>query len=146
MTDRVTIDAGRLWGGGVATGMVSALVALVGVLICSIVDVHLVRPALLLDVFDRFAGDYALTAFLLTLAATGVAHLVALSTPRPRMFFFWIIGLATVAGVAAFFTIAAATESQVATACINFALGIAVLSLLGGVMARTVRLAPAHQR
>ena len=33
------------------------------------------------------AGDYALTAFVLTLVATGVAHLMALVTPRPRMFF-----------------------------------------------------------
>jgi hypothetical protein len=60
------------------------------VLICSIVDVRLVRPALLLDVVAPFAiGDH--------------------------------------------------TENQVATACINLALGICVLSLLGGVMARTVR-------
>ncbi len=146
MTDRVTIDAGRLWGGGVATGLVAALVALVGVLICSIVDVHLVRPALLLDVVDRFAGDYALTAFVLTLVATGIAHLVALTTPRPRMFFSWIIGLATLAGVAAPFAVGDNTESQVATACINLALGLCVLSLLGGVMARTVRLGPALQR
>ena len=43
-------------------------------------------------------GDYALTAFVLTLVATAVAHLMALVTPRPRMFFSWIVGLATVAG------------------------------------------------
>ena len=104
MTDparrRVSVDAGRLWGGGVATGLVAALVAVVGVLVCSIVDVRLVRPAFLLDFFHTFAGDYALTAFVLTLVATGVAHLMALVTPRPRMFFSWIVGLATVAGVA----------------------------------------------
>jgi len=146
MTDRVTIDAGRLWGGGVATGLVAALVALVGVLICSILDVRLVRPALLLDVVDRFAGDYALTAFVLTLIATAVAHLTALATPRPRMFFSWIVGLATLAGVAAPFAIGDHTESQVATACINLVLGLCVLSLLGGVMARTVRLSPVRQR
>ena len=125
----------------------AALVALVGVLICSIVDVRLVRPALLLDVVDRFAGDYALTAFVLTLVATGVAHLVALSHARGR-------GCSSPGssgwprwpGVAAPFAIGDDTESQVATACINLALGISVLSLLGGVMARTVRLAPATQR
>ena len=137
---RVSIDAGRLWGGGVATGLVAALVAVVGVLICSILDVNLVRPALLLDVADRFAVDYALTAFLLTLVATAVAHLVALATPRPRMFFGWIVALATVAGIAAPFAVGDHLESQVATACINLALGICVLSLLGGVMARTVHI------
>jgi len=142
MTDpgtlRVRVDAGRLWGGGVATGCVAALVAVVGVLICDILDVRLVRPALLLDVVDRFAGDYALTAFVLTLVATAVAHVTALVTPRPRMFFSWIVVLATVAGVAAPFAVGDVVESQVATACINLALGICVLSLLGGVMARTV--------
>jgi len=136
---RVSIDAGRLWGGGVATGLVAALVAVVGVLICSIVDVRLVRPALLLDVLDSFAGDYALTAFVLTLVATAIAHLMALATPRPRLFFSWIVVLATAAGVAAPFAIGDHTESQVATACINLAVGICVLSLLGGVMSRTVR-------
>jgi hypothetical protein len=98
----------------------------------------LVRPALLLDLFHTFAGDYALTAFVLTLVATAVAHLMALVTPRPRMFFSWIVGLATVAGVAFPFAVGDSTESQVATACINLALGVCVLSLLGGVMARTV--------
>ncbi len=64
--------------------------------------------------------------------------MTALVTPRPRMFFSWIIGLATVAGVAAPFAVGDVVESQVATACINLALGICVLSLLGGVMARTI--------
>jgi hypothetical protein len=134
----VSVDTGRLWGGGVATGVVAALVAVVGVLVCSIFDVRLVRPALLLDLFHTFAGDYALTAFVMTLVATAVAHLLVLVTPRPRMFFSWIIGLATVAGVAVPFAVGENTESQVATACINLALGVCVGSLLGGVMARTV--------
>lgn len=135
----MSIDAGRLWGGGVATGLVAALVAVVGVVICSIVDVRLVRPALLLDVLDTFAGDYALTVFVLTLVATAIAHLVSLATPRPRLFFSWIMVLATTVAVVVPFAIGDSTESQVATACINLAVGICVLSLLGGVMSRTVR-------
>ena len=141
-----SVDAGRLWGGGVATGLVAALVAVVGVLVCAIIDVRLVRPALLLDFFHTFAGDYALTAFVLALLATGVAHLTVLATPRPRMFFSWIIGLATVAGVAMPFAFGETTESQVATACINLALGICVHSLLRAVMARTVVLGPTFAR
>jgi hypothetical protein len=101
---QVLVNAGRLWGGGLATACVAALVALVGVLVFGVViDVSLVRPALLLDVASTFAADYALTAFLLALLATGVAHALALTTPRPRMFFSWIVGLATVAGTAASF-------------------------------------------
>ena len=136
---QVAVDAARLWGGGLATACVAALVAVVGVLVFGVVlDVSLVRPALLLDVADTFSADYALTAFLLALLATGLAHGLALTTPRPRMFLSWIVGLATVAGIAAPFAIGSALESQAATACINLCLGVCVLSLLRGVMSRTV--------
>ena len=143
----VAVDAGRLWGGGFATACVAALVAVAGVLICDgVLDVRLVRPALLTEVADSFVGDYALTAFLAALVATGLAHALALTTPRPRMFFGWIVTIATVCGAAAPFAIGSETESQVATACINVALGICVGSLLGGVMSRTVRSAGAARR
>jgi hypothetical protein len=139
------VDAAKLWAGGAATACVAALVAVVGVLICSgVLDVRLVRPALLLNITDSFALDYAITAVVLTMIATALAHVLLLSTPRPRMFFTWIIVLATVAGAAAPFAIGSETPSQVATACINAALGICVLSLLKSVMARTVRPGAAH--
>jgi hypothetical protein len=135
------VDAGRLWGGGVATGCVAALVAVVGVVVCNVLDIRLVRPALLVDLVHSFAGDYAITAFVLTLVATAVAHLVALTTPRPRMFFSWIVFLATVVAVVTPFAIGDDVTSQTATALINLVVGLCVLSLLGGVMSRTVRVA-----
>ena len=59
---RVAIDAGRLWGGGVATALVAALAAAVGVLICSeVLDVKLVEPPLL-RLTDSFPVNYAITA------------------------------------------------------------------------------------
>jgi hypothetical protein len=135
----VSVDATRLWGGGAATGCVAALVAIAGVLICrDVLDVELVRPALLLEIADSFVGDYALTAFLLALAATGLAHVLALITPRPSVFFGWIIALATVCGVVAPFAIGSELESQVATAAINAVLGLCVGTLIGAVMSRTV--------
>lgn len=141
----VAVDAAKLWAGGAATACVAALVAVVGVLIFGgVLDVRLVRPALLLNITDSFTLDYALTAFVLSMIATALAHGLLLSTPRPRMFFTWIIVLATVAGAAAPFVIGSETSSQVATACINAALGICVLSLLTSVMARTVRPGAAH--
>jgi|1186.fasta_scaffold108969_2 hypothetical protein len=141
----IAVDAGKLWAGGVATGFVAALVAVVGVLICGgLLDVRLVRPALLFNITDSFALDYALTAFVLTMVATALAHVLLLTTPRPLMFFSWIVVLATVAGAAAPFAIGSHVPSQVATACINVALGICVLSLLRSVMARTVRLGSAR--
>ena len=136
---RLVIDTTRLWGGGLATACVAALVAVAGVMICqNVLDISLVRPALLLDVADSFRLDYALTAFLLALVATGVAHGVAVATPRPRAFFGWIMGLATVCGAAAPFAIGDDVESQVATACINVAIGICIWSLVASVMARTM--------
>ena len=136
---QATVDAARLWGGGVATGLVAGLVAVVGVLICrDVFNVSLVRPSVLLDLTHNFTTDYAITAFVLALAATAVAHGLGLTTPRPRVFFTWIILLATVVGVVGPFTVGTSTSSQHATAAINLVLGICVLSLLGSVMSRTV--------
>ena len=140
---RIAIDSARLWGGGLATACVAALVAVAGVLICQhVLDVSLVRPALLLEVADSFLLDYALTAFLLALVATGLAQGLAVATPRPRAFFGWIMGLATVCGAAAPFAIGDVLQSQVATACINVALGVCVWSLVSSVMARTMTPSP----
>ena len=98
---RPTVDAGRLWAGGAATALVAALVALVGVL-----DLRR-RPWIsawshppLLPFGESFAVRYAVTAgAAFALVATGLAHLLALTTPRPRAFFSWIVALATLVGV-----------------------------------------------
>ncbi|HEY6811059.1 MAG TPA: hypothetical protein VI074_00075, partial [Propionibacteriaceae bacterium] len=59
---RVVIDAPRLWGGGLATAVVAALVAAVGVLVCrDLLHVKLVEPPLL-KITNSFAGNYAITA------------------------------------------------------------------------------------
>ena len=135
---RVVVDAGRLWGGGVATACVAALIAAVGVLICDkVLDLHLVRPVLL-PIGDSFALSYAATAFVLALVATGLAHLLALTTPRPRSFFRWIVGLATLAAVALPFAQTGDPASKIGTAVINLAIGVAIGSLLTAVLARTV--------
>ena len=139
----VTLDAARLWGGGFATACVAGLVAVAGVLISQgVLDVRLVRPALLLEITDSFVADYALTAFLLSLVATAVAHGLVLTTPKPRTFFAWIVGLATVCGAAAPFATGSAVSSQLATACINAALGICTGSLISAVMSRTTFVEP----
>ena len=93
-----TVDAGRLWTGGVATALVAALVALVGVLICrGLLDVPVLAPTeegtLGGTSTFRLVGLVALAALL----ATGLLHLLLLSTPRPIRFFTWIVTLATIA-------------------------------------------------
>jgi len=134
------IDAGRLWAGGAATACVAALVAAVGVLVFnSVLDVRLVQPPLLLTPTGSLVVNYALTAFVAALVATGVAHLLAATTPRPRLFFGWIVGLATVATMVVPFAAEAAVAAKVCTAAINLVVGIAIASLLTGVLSRTVR-------
>lgn len=136
---RVVVAAGRLWGGGVATGLVAALIAVVGALICGeVLGLEPVEPDYLLPIGDLFALRYAATAFVLALVATGVAHLLAVTTPRPKSFFRWIVGLATLAAVALPFALTGSTASKIGTAVINLAIGVAIGSLLTAVLSRTV--------
>ena len=81
----VGIDAGRLWTGGLATALVAALVALVGVLIArGLFDVPVLAPRR-----EGMFGDVgttarrAILAAVAALPATGLMHLLLLSTPRP---------------------------------------------------------------
>ena len=135
----MVVAVGRLWGGGVATGFVAALIAAVGVLICdNVLGLKLVHPEPLLPIGDSFALSYAATAFMLALVATGLAQLLAVTTPRPRSFFHWIVGLATLAAVALPFALSGSPSSKIGTAAINLAIGVAIGSLLTAVLARTV--------
>jgi hypothetical protein len=133
------IVASRLWAGGAATACVAALVAAVGVLLFgSVLDVRLVQPPLLLTPTSSLVANYALTAFVAALLATGIAHLLLATTPRPRLFFGWIVGLATVASMVVPFASDASLGAKVSTAAINLVVGIAIGSLLTGVLTRTV--------
>jgi uncharacterized protein YybS (DUF2232 family) len=136
---RIVIDVPRLWSGGAATAVVAALVAWVGVLIGqSLLDRNLSGAAVILSPFKTLTANYAFTAALLAVAATGLAHLLSLSTPRPTVFFGWIVGLFTVAGVIIPFTREGDMYDKATVAIINLVLGICVGSLLSAVMARTV--------
>lgn len=135
---RVVVMAGRLWAGGVAAGCVAALVAAVGVLLCqSVLHVSLV-PTVVVSITDSLALNYAITAFGLALAATGVAHLLSVTTPRPRVFFGWLVGLVTVAAMVMPFAFEGSVAGKISTALINLAIGIAIGTLLTAVLSRTV--------
>jgi hypothetical protein len=129
-----TLDAGRLWIGGVMTALVAALVAVVGVLICrGLLDVPVLAPA---DegAFGN-AGTFRLAglAALAALLATGLLHLLLLSSPQPLRFFTWIVALATIAAALAPFLTDADLAEKVATALVYVAIGISIGSLLSGV-------------
>jgi hypothetical protein len=135
---RVVIDAPRLWGGGLATAVVAALVAAVGVLVCrDLLHVKLVEPPLL-KITNSFAGNYAITAFVAALVATGLAHLLSLVTPRPRIFFGWIVGLVTVVTMVLPFALEGNLKGKICAALINMVIGLCIASLLSAVLSRTV--------
>lgn len=136
-----TVDAGRLWTGGVATAVVAALVALVGVLICrGLLDVPVLAPTDQGTLGDATTFRLAALAALAALLATGLLHLLLLSTPRPGQFFTWIVTLVTVAAALAPFLTDADLDEKVATSAIYLAIGIAIGSLLSGVARSAVRL------
>jgi Family of unknown function (DUF6069) len=134
------VDAGRLWTGGVATALVAALVALVGVLICrGLLDVPVLAPTDEGTLGNATTFRLAALAALAALLATGLLHLLLLSTPRPVRFFTWIVTLATVAAALAPFLTDADLDEKVATAAIYLAIGIAIGSLLSGVARSAMR-------
>ena len=124
----------------------AALVALVGVLVSEgLLDIAMVRPPLI-PIGNSFGASYAVTAAVLAFLATALAHLLVVATPRPRSFFTWIVGLLTVVGVVLPFTLEGTTSGRLATAVVDLLVGLAILSLLRSVMARTVRLpAPTYR-
>jgi hypothetical protein len=137
---RPQVDAGKLWPGGIATAVVAALVALVGVLVCRwLFGIPLLAPKSDGAYGDVHTTDLVLIAAAAALVATGLVHLLLLSTPRPLTFFAWIIGLATVLAVLVPFSTSAPLTAKVATAVVDLVLGVAIGSLISGVAARSVR-------
>jgi hypothetical protein len=61
------------------------------------------------------------------------------TAPRPRSFFTWIVGLATVIGVVLPFATDGSAGGKLATAGTNLVLGLCIVSLLSSVLARTTR-------
>ena len=140
---RPRVDGGKLWPGGIATAVVAGLIALVGVLVCRwLFGIPLLAPKSEGAYGDVHTTDLVLVAAAAALVATGLAHLLLLSTPRPLSFFGWIIGLATVLAVLVPFSTAAPLTAKIATAVVDLVLGVAIGSLISGVAARSVRVPP----
>jgi|SRR5215211_6442923 len=139
-SQRPTLNAGRLWAGGVATALVAALLAIVGILGArGLFDVPILAPKGEGVWGDASTGWYALGAAALSLAATGLIHVLLVSTPRPMRFFNWVVALATLVGVLAPFVTDASLASRVCTAVLNLVLGVAIGSLVAGTARAAIR-------
>jgi hypothetical protein len=137
---RRKMDAGQLWAGGAATAVVAALIALVGILVCRwLFNIPILAPRREGAWGDASTAAYTLSAAAVAIVATAIMHLLLIATPRPRVFFTWIMGLATVIAVVFPFSTTAPQSQKFATALVNLVLGIAITSLISGVAARSVR-------
>src|SRR6266704_2966174 len=74
-----------------------------------------------------------------------LAHLLLVSTPRPLVFFRWIVGLATVVVVLYPFSTAAPLAGKVATAAVDLVIGIVIGSLVSGIAERSTRVRQAGE-
>jgi hypothetical protein len=73
-------------------------------------------------------------------------HLLMLSTPRPLLFFGWIVALVTTLVVVFPFSTTAPLDAKIATAVVDLAIGVATGMLVGGAAARsTTRSRPPAQ-
>jgi hypothetical protein len=134
------VDGRTLWSGGAATAVVAALIALVGILVCRwLFTIPILAPQRDGAWGAASTAGYVFAAAGIALFATAIMHLLLLSTPRPRVFFNWIIGLATVIAVVFPFSTTAPADQKAATAVVNLVLGIAIGSLVSGVSMRATR-------
>jgi hypothetical protein len=134
------VDGRTLWSGGAATAVVAALIALVGILVCRwLFTIPILAPRRDGAWGAASTAGYVFASAAIALFATALMHLLLLSTPRPRLFFTWIIGLATVIAVVFPFSTAAPLSQKAATTLVNLVLGIAIGSLISGVSMRATR-------
>ena len=97
---RIRIDSGRFWAGAVATTVVAALIALVGILICRwTLGIPILAPVGAGAWGDAHTGMFVFGAAVVALVAAALLYLLMLGTQQPGLFFAWIMGLATLAAV-----------------------------------------------
>jgi Family of unknown function (DUF6069) len=134
------VDAKTLWSGGLATAVVAGLIALVGVLVCRwLFKIPILAPRQDGAWGDASTAGYVLASVAVALAATAMMHLLLLAAPYPRVFFAWIIGLATVVAVVYPFSTTAPVSQKLATAVVNLILGVAIGTLVAEVSRRAGR-------
>jgi len=139
------VNAGRLWAGGAATAVVAGLIAIVGILIGrGLFDVAVLAPKGKGVWGDADTFWYALGAAVLSLVATGLMHLLLAFTPRPMLFFGWVMVLGTVVAMLAPFVTDSDLSSRLFTAGLNLILGVAIGSLVAGSARAALRPAPAQ--
>ncbi len=134
------VNTQRLWSGGVATAIVAALIGLVGLLVVrALLQLPYLAPLGAGALGDGRTALLCVMAAIAALAATGLAHLLLLSTPRPLAYFGWIAGLVTAIAVVLPLLATDPWPVRLATAVIHFVIGVAIISLVTGAAAAASR-------
>src|SRR4051812_47385748 len=133
---RPGIDARRLWAGGVATAVIAALLAVVGLLIArGVFEVEVLAPKGEGVWGNASTTTYALVAAAVALLATGLMHLLSVATPAPSQFFGWIMVLVTLIAVVLPLTLTVAPSAKIATAAINLVIGLVIAAVVNSMAA-----------
>jgi hypothetical protein len=136
------VNAGRLWAGGVAAAVVAALIGLVGILVArAVFQLAVLAPKQAGAFGDDNTTRLCVIAAVAALLATGLAHLLLVSTPSPLSYFGWIVGLLTVAAVVVPFLGAGSLPVRFAEAAIHLVIGMAIGGLVSNAAASASRLA-----
>jgi hypothetical protein len=135
--ERPRLDAGRYWAGAAATVLVCALLGFAAsVVFDEVFDIGLYPPPDAAGVGDD--ASWAAAGAIFALAAAVVLHLLVVIAPRPRMFFGWLVGLTTVILAVLPFAGNPDLLRGAMTALVWVILGLAVSSMLGAVLGRTL--------
>jgi len=130
----------RLWAGGVATAVVAAGIAIVGVLIISnVFDLGIQTAERSGALVDNAMTIIPVCAAIAALAGTALLHLLLLTTPRPATFFSALVVLALVVLLLQVFLARGSVVDHIATAVLYAAIGLAIISMLSGVSRTAVR-------
>jgi hypothetical protein len=133
-------DIARLWAGGGATAVVAALLAVVGILFArGLLEVAVLAPKGEGAWGNANTVTYALVCAGVALLATGLMHLLALTTPDAPKFFGWIMVLATLIAVVLPLSLTVDRESRFTTAALNLVIGIVITVLVRSVAASAAR-------
>jgi hypothetical protein len=128
---RTEVNVGRLWAGGVAAAVVAALIAMVGVLVArAMFQLAVLSPKKAGAFGDGSTVQLCVIAAVAALLATGLVHLLLVSTPSPLSYFGWIVGLLTVAAVVVPFLSSASLPIRLAEAVIHLVIGMAIGGLV----------------
>ncbi|MFC7343879.1 DUF6069 family protein [Saccharopolyspora griseoalba] len=124
----------RLWSGGLATAVVAALTAVVGILVIRrLFGIQVLAPKEAGAWGDASTAGYALASAGLAILATALVQVLLRTTPRAISFFQWIMVLLVVIAVVLPLSLGASLDTRIATAVLNLVIGWTITAMISGI-------------